>query len=167
MSSEEIVPLQDPGFCLRHPEDSRTLAKGSPLLFYPLSNLPMKTRLEAMRTAIAEGADPNQLDKRNHTRIGRPLNYAINESWPEHDGYYVQLKQNLPIIELLLDAGADPRIASWRLYSSSPIEELEWYFKNYNDTWSEELKGLYEFYEKALSAMKKLLRSLTVSILHV
>jgi hypothetical protein len=111
-----------------------------------------------MRTAIAAGADPNELDGK--LRIGRPLNYAIcNYAFVD----YNQLKQNLPIVELLLEAGADPRLGSWRPLAQSPIQELEAWFSQYEinkGCWAGEDLQLYEFYKKALSAMKKVAEKL-------
>ncbi len=106
-----------------------------------------------MRAAIAAGADPNELDGR--LRIGRPLNYAICDSAFVD---YAQLKQNLPIVELLLEAGADPRLGSARPYSKSPIQELEAWFREFEvhgEEWAEEDLELFGFYEKALGAMRK------------
>ena len=71
-----------------------------------------------MRTDIAYGADPNQIDGTRLPRVGRPLHYAIS-SYAFIN--YENLKNDLPIINLLLELGADPRLLG--VWDGSPLEE--------------------------------------------
>lgn len=124
-----------------------------PLIALSISNDPLDIRLAAMREAIAAGQDPNELGGMKNPGVGRPLHYAICDS-AGHD--YEQLKQNLPVVQLLLEAGADPRLPDLR--GRSPIEELEAWFKAYNEghsNWATEDLELYSFNEAALKAMKE------------
>lgn len=121
-----------------------------------ISNEPLDVRLSAIRKAIASGEDPNELGGWKNPGVGRPLHYALDDS-AQHD--YTQLKQNLPVIELLLEAGADPRLLSPTPGRRSPIEELEAWFREYNkgdhSKWAPEDLELQPLYEAALQAMKK------------
>ncbi|KAH6629303.1 hypothetical protein C7974DRAFT_184435 [Boeremia exigua] len=127
-----------------------------PLHKHCISNEPLETRLVALHEAIAAGEDPNELGGWKDPGIARPLHYAIDDS-VQHD--LRQLKQNLPVVQLLLQAGADPRLPCITLPRRSPIEELEvWigvYKKSGHSTWEKEFVELYPFYEDALLAMKK------------
>jgi hypothetical protein len=112
--------------------------------------------LPAVLEALASGEDPNELGGWKDPGTGRPLHYAIDDS-AQHD--HAQLKQNLPIIELLLEAGADPRLPCLGPVRWSPIEELEARFEAYNgdghSEWPPEILELQPFYAAALRAMKK------------
>jgi hypothetical protein len=134
------------------PESFRDSA---PLYYWAMSYAPVETRLEGIRAAIAAGADLDRIDRGQRLRVGRPLHYAVTDMAMVDVN---QLMQNLPIVELLLEAGADPRLVNRPPASRSPIEELEGEFgclqKNYKNLSEQEL-GLYDFYEKALAAMKK------------
>lgn len=117
-----------------------------------VSNKPLETRLALMRTALAAGFSPNELDRRPRAE-GRALDWAICDG---RSVDYAVLKQNLPVVELLLEAGADPRLPSRN--GSSPIDSLEAWFRQYEihrDTWAEEDLELKPFFEKALVAMKR------------
>ncbi|KAI4701458.1 hypothetical protein J4E81_003198 [Alternaria sp. BMP 2799] len=126
----------------------------NPLLTQPMSYEPIETRLAAMRAALSEGFFPNELDKRPRG-VGRPLDCAIEDGWPAD---FTHLKQNLPIVHLLLEAGADPRLPSRDPPGRSPIDSLEAWFKQYeirgHEFGAEHLE-LKPFFEKALEAMKK------------
>ena len=132
------------------------LRVASPLHKQCISNEPLDVRLAAIREAIASGEDPNELGGWKNPGVGRPLHYALDDS-AQHD--YTQLKQNLPVIELLLEAGADPRLPSLKPGRQSPIEELEAWFREYNkgdhSRWAPEDLELQPFYEALLQAMKK------------
>ncbi|KAF1827986.1 hypothetical protein BDW02DRAFT_575202, partial [Decorospora gaudefroyi] len=126
----------------------------SSLLTEPVSYVPVETRLAAMRVALSEGFSPNELDRRPRG-VGRPLDWAIEDGAPAD---YAYLKQNLPIVHLLLEAGADPRLPSRHPLGWSPIDSLEAFFKQYKirpQDFSPEVLELKPFYEKALEAMKR------------
>jgi len=126
----------------------------SPLLTQPMSYEPIETRLAAMRAALSDGFSPNELDKRPRG-VGRPLDCTIEDGWPAD---FAHLKQNLPIVHLLLEAGADPRLPSRDPSGRSPIDSLEAWFTQYEirgDEFGPEHLGLKPFFEKALEAMKK------------
>jgi hypothetical protein len=106
------------------------------------------------QTGLSAGFSPNELDRRPRG-IGRPLEYAIcNYAFVD----YSQLKQNPPIIQLLLEAGADPRLPSRNPRGWSPINSLEAWFKQYKtnkDQWATQGLELKLFFEKPLEAMMK------------
>lgn len=138
---------------------SKAYKDSYPLFYYAMSYAPLEIRIAAIRAAIAAGADPNKLD-RGPLNVGRPLHYAVCDMAMIDVN---QLKQNLPIVELLLEAGADPRLINRTPISRSPIKELEDWFRAYEQchvTMSQEELGLYDFYAKALNAMKEVARRL-------
>lgn len=120
-----------------------------------ISNNPLESRLPALRQALEAGEDPNELGGwRHYPGIQRPLHYAIDDSI-RHDPR--QLKQNLPIVELLLRYGADPRLPDLNTTWRSPIEELERWFQYHDedhDNWPPEDLELIPFYSTALCMMK-------------
>ncbi|KAF2126320.1 hypothetical protein P153DRAFT_388361 [Dothidotthia symphoricarpi CBS 119687] len=126
-----------------------------PLHVQSISNEPLDVRLAAIRQAIAAEENPNQLGGWKNPGVARPLHYAIDDS-AQHD--YKQLKQNLPVIELLIKAGADPRLPDLQPGRRSPIQKLDSWFKAYNEShssWATEDLELYPFYKAALRIMKK------------
>lgn len=138
-------------------KSSGSVFRVAPLLHQQcISNEVLDVRLAAMRKAIASGEDPNELRGWKNPGVGRPLYYALDNS-AQHD--YAQLKQNLPVIELLLEAGADARLPSLRPGRQLPIEELEAWFREHikggHSKWAPEDLELQPFYEAALQAMKK------------
>lgn len=143
---------RDPSYYCKPLTPPRYRAMKAPLHYFAISNDPLSTRLPAMRAALASGEDPNKIAGSKNPGLGRPLHYAIDDS-AGHD--YAQLKQNLPVIELLLKEGADPRLPNQM--GKSPIEELEAWFREYDkghETWAEEDLGLYDFNKAALETMK-------------
>jgi hypothetical protein len=79
-----------------------------------------------MKAAIDSGADPNELDhptkngkRRPELSIGRPLHYAIDTRF-DHSRRH----ENLPVVELLLQHGADPRLEGME-FTKSPIDEIK------------------------------------------
>jgi hypothetical protein len=119
-----------------------------------MSGDPLEVRLLAIQEALASGEDPNELGGWPKPGVARPLHYAISDC-VQHD--QAQLKQNLPVIELLLEAGADPRLPD--LHGQSPIEELEGWFREYRKSghlsWEPESLELKPFFEAALETLKK------------
>ena len=146
-----MVEFKDPAFRVQ-----------PPLIYYSFSNDPLDSRLAALHEAISAGEDPNELGGMKNPGIARPLHYAICDS-AGHD--YAQLKQNLPVVELLLEAGADPRLPD--LMGRSPIVELEAWFDAYDkghEHWAPEDLDLYPFNKAALEAMKKAVAKLDSKI---
>jgi hypothetical protein len=125
-----------------------------PLHCLCMSGDPLEVRLLAIQEALASGEDPNELGGWPNPGVARPLHYAISDC-VQHD--QAQLKQNLPVIELLLEAGADPRLPD--LHGQSPIEELEGWFREYRKSghlsWEPESLELKPFFEAALETLKK------------
>lgn len=119
-----------------------------------MSGDPLEVRLLAIQETLASGEDPNELGGWHNPGVARPLHYAISDC-VQHD--QAQLKHNLTIIELLLEAGADPRLPD--LHGQSPIEELEAWFREYHKgghlRWEPESLELKPFFEAALEALKK------------
>ncbi|KAJ5627604.1 hypothetical protein N7490_009832 [Penicillium lividum] len=60
-----------------------------------------------MRAALLAGADPNEMDHEpvNIRSYGRPLHCVVHSNGPQN--YMID---NIPLIELLLEYGADPRL---------------------------------------------------------
>ncbi|KAF9738643.1 hypothetical protein PMIN06_001946 [Paraphaeosphaeria minitans] len=83
----------------------------SPLITEPLSNHPVGTMLAACRAAIANGEDVNAPDTLPHVghNAGRPLDACLRQT---HMPGKKSIVENLPVIELLLEHGADPRLYS-------------------------------------------------------
>jgi hypothetical protein len=131
----------------------RVFKEHPPLLWEPVSQNPMEIKLANMRAAIASGADPNELDGTKMPRVGRPLHYAISSLAFVN---YETLKSNLPIIELLLESGADPRLSA--LKEVSALDEVSSWLSAFDKdgkNWAPEDIALKPFYEAAYKAMKK------------
>lgn len=92
-----------------------------PLLYIPISNLPINVKVALIKKAIEAGDDINQLDPISDKQIcfGRPLNFAVEYSRANFN----YLKDNIPMIKLLLEHGADPRLPG--LYGErSALQEM-------------------------------------------
>ncbi|KAJ5925407.1 hypothetical protein N7454_008046 [Penicillium verhagenii] len=78
-----------------------------PLFWEPMANHPISLKLSNMKAALSAGADPNEMDHERDRRrsLGRPLHCAIGD-WAEPE----YMKENIPVIKLLLRHGADPRL---------------------------------------------------------
>ncbi|RFU23869.1 hypothetical protein B7463_g12466, partial [Scytalidium lignicola] len=92
-----------------------------PLLYIPISDLPISVKVALCKKAIRAGADVNQLDPTTDPRwsYGRPLNFAVEYTRANLD----YLKDNIPVIKLLLKHGADPRL-SGPLRTRSALDEM-------------------------------------------
>lgn len=136
--------------------------RSNPLLYEPISRNTIEDKLAHMRLAIATGADPNEHDGMGKHQIGRPLHCAItNEAGHEFVG------QNLPVIKLLLEAGADPRLRAlpdvpWvtvPTYGESALDVCRHWLESLSSSggwrWSEEDIALKPFYKAAYREMKR------------
>jgi hypothetical protein len=89
------------------------LASGqrSALITEPGTRHSAETMLAACRAAIANGEDVNALDTLPHVghNEGRPLDACLRQTHMPGDK---SINENLPVIELLLEHGADPRLFS-------------------------------------------------------
>lgn len=83
----------------------------SALITEPLSSHSVDTMLAACRAAIANGEDVNALDTVPQLvyNEGRPLDACLRQA---HMPGKKSINENLPVIELLLEHGADPRLYS-------------------------------------------------------
>ena len=92
-------------------QDSSRCLQRSPLITEPLSTHSVETMLAACRAAISNGEDVNALDTLPHVghNEGRPLNACLRQT---HMPGAKSIVENLPVIELLLEHGADPRLYS-------------------------------------------------------
>jgi hypothetical protein len=133
--------------------------KNLPLHWEPVSGHPISEKLTNMLAALKSGCDPNELDhayaSRPERSIGRPLHYATECTVFDHSLRH----ENLPVVELLLRHGADPRMPGMGA-NPSPLEDLR-AVVNVN---SPELKWAserdMEFFKGALKAMEGRAREL-------
>ena len=128
----------------------------NPLFSEILSPHPLPQKLANIRIFLSSGSDPNELDNLSRHQIGRPLHYALST-----DAGYDNLKRNLPIIKLLLEAGADPRlrgegVKGFPTFGQSALDEVKALMGDGNvNGGGEDFKGLKEFYEGAWKEMKR------------
>ncbi|TGO43872.1 hypothetical protein BCON_0773g00010 [Botryotinia convoluta] len=82
--------------------------EGLPLHWEIVSGHPIAEKLSNMRAALKSGANPNALDKARRAEQSRerPLHYATDTLHFDFMPRY----ENLPIVELFLEFGADPRM---------------------------------------------------------
>lgn len=132
--------------------------KKPPLHWEPLySTNPIEVKLANMTAALDAGADPNELDHELHVRecLGRPLHCCIGglNAW----GSPHIIRLNLPLIELLLSRGVDPRLQGpgLRPRLPSPLEmvrlEVE---ENSNPDDGEKMLQDCGFYAEALKMLR-------------
>jgi hypothetical protein len=133
--------------------------KNLPLHWEPVSSHPITEKLTNMLAALKSGSDPNELDhafaSRPERSIGRPLHYATEYTVFDHSLRH----ENLPVVELLLRYGADPRLAGMGP-NPSPLEDLR-AVVNANIPelkWASERD--MEFFKGALEAMERRAREL-------
>lgn len=124
-----------------------------PLFWEPVSGHPISVKLTAMKAALASGADPNELDHepRAEKNLGRPLHLAIEYT----SSNLSRLHENLPVVELLLQHGADPRLGGMQ-GRYSPLEDLRRVVA-YNDPTMREAMG---FFKEVLEMMEVKAREL-------
>lgn len=95
----------------KEPEDTSDLAwvhtTQPPLFWECIAEHQLSLKLSNMKAALLAGADPNEMDHERDPRrsLGRPLHCALGD-WgnPEY------VKDNIAVIKLLLEHGADPRL---------------------------------------------------------
>ncbi|TGO71988.1 hypothetical protein BELL_0505g00080 [Botrytis elliptica] len=78
-----------------------------------ISGHPIAEKLSNVRAALQSGADPNALDKVRRAE----QNVTHFDFTPRYE--------NLPIAELLLEYGADPRMEGMGGTRESPLEDVE------------------------------------------
>jgi hypothetical protein len=127
-----------------------------PLHWEPVSGHPITEKLATMLAALKSGSDPNELGhafaSRPERSIGRPLHYATEYTVFDHSRRH----ENLPVVELLLRYGADPRMKGMGA-NPSPLEELRIVVMANSDgsevKWASERD--MEFFKGALEAMER------------
>ncbi|KAJ5629394.1 hypothetical protein N7528_003051 [Penicillium herquei] len=94
-----------------------------------------------MKAAIAAGGDVNELDHAPDPRrsCGRPLDMAVKED----DCNWADLKRNIPVIQLLLAHGADPRLEGV-LGAPSPLDYARHRATDYPPPEPEEMQLFYK-----------------------
>ena len=126
--------------------------KSSPLHWEPVSGHPISEKFAAMKAALDSGADPNELDHQRRTErsIGRPLHYATEYTTFDHSRRH----ENLPLIKLLLQHCADPRLHGMEC-TKSPIDEMKTVveFNSPDLKWATEQDMV--FFRGALEMMKE------------
>ncbi|KAF5869044.1 uncharacterized protein Bfra_011586 [Botrytis fragariae] len=129
--------------------------EGFPLHWEIVSGHPIAEKLGNMRAALESSADPNALDKapRPEQSMGRPLHYATDTLHFDFMPRY----ENLPIVELLLEFGADPRMEGMAGLRESPLEDVERIVQtNYPKLGERDM----EIFKAALVAMEEKAREL-------
>ncbi|KAH8765329.1 hypothetical protein F5883DRAFT_674530 [Diaporthe sp. PMI_573] len=84
--------------------------EGSALFWASSSGYGVRCKLAELLAALESGADPNaeQSEVVLHLRSGRPLDLCLDDSKADLAGE--SLLNNIPVIQMLLDYGADPRL---------------------------------------------------------
>ncbi|TGO37648.1 hypothetical protein BHYA_0092g00310 [Botrytis hyacinthi] len=129
-----------------------------PLHWEIVSGHPIDEKLSNMRAALKSGADPNALDKVRcaEQSMGQPLHYATDTLHFDFMPRY----ENLPIVKLLLEFGADPRMDGTAGLRESPLEDVERIVRtNYPKLGERDM----EFFKAALIVMKEKARELEVN----
>jgi hypothetical protein len=130
-------------------------SKSKPALFWePTTDQPILVKRANMKVAISLGANVNELDKEPDPRrnYGRPLHFASDASRIN----FKYLKEHLPLIELLLEEGADPRLPGM-MYTDSALEEVKFSLKGAlrNERFQPEWKEVIPFLREAYMVMKE------------
>ncbi|KAI9836088.1 MAG: hypothetical protein M1819_001702 [Sarea resinae] len=129
----------------------------------PISSHAIEVKLANMQAAMRAGADVNELDHEPfpHRNWGRPLNCCVDD----HLGDMRLTSQNLPLVKLLLDGGADPRLGArgldehgvFRQNNGSPLDDLREILAAGEDAAPEWRR---DFYREALALMEEAARKL-------
>lgn len=146
-----------------HPDEDWISKTRHPLFWEPLQHKPVADKLASMRAALDQGADPNMLDREPEAprHSGRPLHCAIaaGRTLSRRQGAvpWAATRDNLPVVELLLERGADPRLPgqpSPLPFLLSPIEEAEVNMAYPATTPGEDPAEVEDFYRRALLMMR-------------
>lgn len=125
----------------------------SPLITEPLPSHSTSVMLAAVRTAIENGADVNAPDTepRLGWKEGRPLDACLRST---HMPGKKDIRDNLPVIELLVEHGADPRLYS-RSAGLSPLGLALYYStRETTEDGREWWKHLVNLFEEAISRLE-------------
>lgn len=100
--------------------------EGSATFWAPTSDFSLKCKLAELLVALEGGADPNEREAQPVRQLlcGRPLDLCLNDSRADSRG---SLLNNVPVIQMLLDYGADPRldpIPGWKGHVAVPLEPV-------------------------------------------
>ncbi|KAF2636448.1 hypothetical protein P280DRAFT_151429 [Massarina eburnea CBS 473.64] len=125
----------------------------SPLIVKPLQNWEISGRLAAMRAAISAGEDVNKLDDEAMIGFneGRPLDACLRLG---HMAGNADYRDNLPLIELLLEHGADPRLVS-RAVMKPPILVAKFHAERSSGEWKEYWDRVIVLLEEAIVRLEE------------
>lgn len=138
-----------------HAVECHRQRKGGALFRVPNSGWALRCKLAELLAALENGADPNEREKQDFLQhcSGGPLDLCLDDS--KSDMGEKSLLNNIPVIQLLMDYGADPRldpIPQWKgrtLVPLKPVEQVQWLIKN------TENGPMKRFYEEAYLVLKK------------
>jgi hypothetical protein len=130
-----------------------------PLFWQQTTDLKIEVKLANMRVTINQGADVDELDTEPDAFLnyGRPLHFASDITHIE----FKNLKDNLDVIKLLLEKGADPRKPGM-MYTDSALEEVKFSLKSalrngrFQKEWKDVIPFLRDAYEKMKEAADRL-----------
>lgn len=131
-----------------------------PLFAEPLSRHPVEEKLARIREVIAAGADVNGLDDSEPAchREGHPLDACLRVT---HMANGATFYDNVHVIELLLEHGADPRLRDKKNVFFTPLEVATW---NAEKDWEGlQIPQAKPFYERVLAMFKKAIAKLDES----
>lgn len=129
--------------------------EGSAIFWAPGSEFAIRCKLAEILVALENGMNPNEEESQPmlQLRSGRPLDLCLNDSKAMNSD--TSLLNNIPVIQMLLDYGADPRLDPIPIMKGAcglplkPIEEVQ------NLAKFEEPGPMKRFYEEAYLVLKK------------
>lgn len=124
-----------------------------PLFDEPLSGHPIEVKLANMKAAILAGSDVNELDhSHGGYHAGRPLHWVMD---PGKIDIKI-MKDHLPLVKLLLENGADPRLRGRKQNSwpGTPIDEAR-AILSYDLVAEPHWEVAFPFYKEALALMEQ------------
>ncbi|KKY30061.1 hypothetical protein UCDDA912_g10006 [Diaporthe ampelina] len=137
-----------------HQPECHHQRQGSAIFWAPVSRYHLRCKLAALLAALQEGADPNEEESepRLVLRSGRPLDLCLD--YTKADVADQSLLNNIPVIQMLLDHGADPRldpIPPLKHLPACPVKPVEQARRE-----AAAAKGpMKRFYEEAHRVLKK------------